>query len=173
MKQKKLRRIDRCECIPGTFVSILHFPSTGRKQRERRGEKESGVIPFEFNTAGRLIDHALLALLSWQISIGIERWWMDKHLKQWARIVVKMTVMKTNGHKCVNECFVYVFPPWNSKWMCALMSGASLSETETCTDSLGNWKLNYLPFQMRINGNINPPTCIHPHKAHVKCLKSS
>ena len=53
-KEKELRRIDRCECIPGTFVSILHFPSTGRKQWERRGEKKKRKLgSFLLNSTQR------------------------------------------------------------------------------------------------------------------------
>lgn len=108
MKQKKLRSIDRCECIPGTFVSILHFPSTGRKQWEERRKKESEVIPFEFNTAGRLIDHAL-----WLRCPGKST--LNQSVDEWANtwntglIVVKMTVIRMNGFKCANGCFFYFF----------------------------------------------------------------
>ncbi len=45
-------------------------------------------------------------------------------------------------------------------------------ETEKGKHFPGKWKLNYRSFHTSINGNINPHTHIHSHKAHVKCLKS-
>lgn len=145
MTQKKLQCIDRCESIPGTFVSILHFPSTGRKQWGGEEKKESGVIPFEFNTAGRLIDHVL-----WLRCPGKST--LNQSDDEWANtwntglIVIKMTVIRMNGPKCVNGRFFSVlFFPFcdNSEWMYAWMSGAYFRERDRGKrDTLrvsGNW----------------------------------
>lgn len=71
---------------------------------------------------------------------------------------------------------IFLFP-WNSEWMYAWVSSAFFREWQTERQrkekqSLGKWKLNYRCFHTSINGNINPHTHIHSHKAHVKCLKS-
>lgn len=79
-------------------------------EKAMRGEekKESGVIPFEFNTAGRLIDHAL-----WLRCPGKST--LNQSDDEWANtwntglIVVKMTVIRMNGPKCINGCFFFSF----------------------------------------------------------------
>lgn len=70
----------------------LHWEKAMREERR----KESRVIPFEFNTAGRLIDHVLWFRCSGKST-------MNHCDDEWANtwntglIVVKMTVITTNG----------------------------------------------------------------------------
>lgn len=88
--------------------SILHFPSTGRKQWGGEEKKESGVIPFEFNTAGRLIDHVLWLRCPGKSTLNQSD---DEWTNTWntGLIVIKMTVIWMNELKCVNGRFFYVF----------------------------------------------------------------
>lgn len=104
MKQKKLRRIDRCESSrPGTFVSILHFPSTGRKQWGGEEKKKKKAGSFLLNPTQREI-----SLIMWPwlgcpgkstLNQGDDGW-----LNIWNNglIVIKMTVIKMDGSPCAD-----------------------------------------------------------------------
>ena len=107
--KRKLRSIDRCECIPGTFVSILHFPSTGRKQwGGEEKKKESGVIPFwiqhsgkthwscAFGVAVRANQHWIRAMMNGRTPETLGSLWLKWQSLEWM------------GPKCVNGCcFVF------------------------------------------------------------------
>ena len=115
--KRKLRSIDRCECIPGTFVSILHFPSTGRKQwGGEEKKKESGVIPFwiqhsgkthwscAFGVAVRANQHWIRAMMNGRTPETLGSLWLKWQSLEWM------------GLKCVNGCcFFFFFSPWNSE----------------------------------------------------------